>query len=93
MNDTVQDWARCPSKLYMYLPYQKPIVTCKIGEPYEVLKNEGDYYTPSDPGSMAQTMEKLIESRKTKINIDPIEHSWETRTKQFDQWIKNTFTK
>jgi len=21
MNDTVQDWARCPSKLYMYLPF------------------------------------------------------------------------
>lgn len=44
MNNTVQDWARCPSKLYMYLPYNKPVITCKIGEPYEVLKESGIYY-------------------------------------------------
>lgn len=47
MNDTIQDWARCPSKLYMYLPYRKPIVTCKIGEPYNVLGDEGCYFEPS----------------------------------------------
>lgn len=93
MNDTIQDWARCPSKLYMYLPYRKPIVTCKIGEPYEVLKEEGDYYKPSDADSMADTIIHLIESGKTSINIDPDEHSWVARANQFNKWINKTLAK
>lgn len=93
MNDTIQDWARCPSKLYMYLPYKKPIVTCKIGEPYEVLKGEGSYYKPSDTQSLCDTMRELLESGKKQININPQNHSWATRTKEFDLWIKQTFIK
>lgn len=93
MNDTVQDWARCPSKLYMYLPYKKPIITCKIGEPYEVLGNEGFYYTPSDSCSLAEQIKCLLESGKTEININPDIHSWENRTKEFETWIKQTFEK
>lgn len=93
MNDTIQDWARCPSKLYMYLPYKKPIVTCKIGEPYEVLKDEGCYYVPSDSQNLCDTMRGLIESDKKEININPKLHSWKTRAKEFDIWIKQTFKK
>ena len=52
MNDTVQDKARCPSKLYMYLPYCKPIVTARIGEPFSVLGDKGYYY---DCGSNAES--------------------------------------
>lgn len=61
MNDTIQDWARCPSKLYMYLPYKKPIITCKIGEPYEVLKNSGVYY---DCGTATECSEMLLSAIK-----------------------------
>lgn len=93
MNDTIQDWARCPSKLYMYLPYKKPIVTCKIGEPYEVLKDEGYYYKPSNADSLCVTMKGLLESGKMYININPKDYSWETRTKEFDKWIKEIFRK
>lgn len=93
MNDTVQDWARCPSKLYMYLPYRKPIVTCKIGEPWHTLGDEGIYYTPSSADSMAEQMMRLMDSGKTTININPDEHSWDYRTKQFDLWIRQTFSK
>lgn len=93
MNDTVQDWARCPSKLYMYLPYKKPIITCKIGEPYEVLGSEGFYYAPSDSSSLAEQIISLLESGKTEINITPNKHSWENRTKEFETWIKQTFAK
>lgn len=93
MNDTIQDWARCPSKLYMYLPYKKPIVTCKIGEPYEVLKEEGIYYEPSNVNSLLSVMDKLLDSGKTHIDINPENHSWNTRTKEFDIWIKKMFMK
>lgn len=93
MNDTVQDWARCPSKLYMYLPYKKPVITCKIGEPYEVLGKEGIYYKPSDSDSLAEQIIGLLESGKKELVINPNMHSWETRTKEFDTWIKKTLEK
>ncbi|MBN7816353.1 glycosyltransferase [Algoriphagus pacificus] len=90
MNDTIQDWARCPSKLYMYLPYRKSIVTCKIGEPYIVLKDKGVYYDAGSSVSLANTMENVLTSKINKT-IDPDLHSWDYRTKEFDQWIKLTF--
>lgn len=88
MNDTVQDWARCPSKLYMYLPYRKPIVTCKIGEPYNVLGDEGTYFAPSSSEDLVRAMEELIDSGKTKITIEPSLHEWKHRTKEFDNWLR-----
>lgn len=91
MNDTVQDWARCPSKMYLYLPYKKPVITCKIGEPYEVLKEEGNYYTPRNSAEMCQQMKSIIEEHKTSINVNPEDHSWETRAKELNEWLKNTF--
>lgn len=93
MNDTVQDWARCPSKLYMYLPYRKPIITCKIGEPFETLGNAGVYYEPSNSTSLASAITHLLESGVTTLDIDPKKHSWKTRTKEFDKWIRETFEK
>lgn len=89
MNDTIQDWARCPSKLYMYLPYRKPIVTCKIGEPYNVLGTEGCYFTPSSSEELAVAMRVLMNSGKTNININPLLHEWKHRTIEFDNWIKS----
>ena len=91
MNDTVQDWARCPSKLYMYLPYRKPIITCKIGEPYNVLGKEGYYYEPSSSEGLANKMMELLENGKTSINVDPLKHEWNFRSGEFDRWIKYVF--
>lgn len=89
MNDTVQDWARCPSKLYMYLPYQKPVITCKIGEPYQVLGDKGVYYAPSSSEGLAIAMERLLESGIQKIDINPLEHEWRYRTGEFDKWVRS----
>ncbi|MCM1218492.1 MAG: glycosyltransferase [Lachnospiraceae bacterium] len=91
MNDSVQDWARCPSKLYMYLPYKKPIVTCRIGEPYETLGDKGYYFTPSDANSLAETVMKIAEQNKWKLDIDPSLHEWNSRAQELDRWIKSQF--
>ncbi len=91
MNDTIQDWARCPSKLYMYLPYKKPIITCRIGEPYETLKEEGTYFTPSSDKSLAEAIVKLASQDKWYINIDASFFQWEHRAKELDFWINNDF--
>ena len=91
MNDTVQDWARCPSKMYLYVPYKKPVITCKIGEPYEILKEEGNYYKTGDSHSMAEQMLEIIQGKKRESNIDPDRFSWETRAKELNDWIVQSF--
>lgn len=87
MNDTIQDWARCPSKLYMYLPFEKPVITCKIGEPYEVLKETGLYYSPGNSIEMSQQMEHVILKDFIFTPIDASLHSWNYRTQEFVNWI------
>lgn len=87
MNDTVQDWARCPSKLYMYLPFEKPVITCKIGEPYEVLKETGLYYSSGNSTEMSQQMEHVIMKDFKFIPVDASLHSWNYRTQEFVNWI------
>lgn len=91
MNDTAQDWARCPSKLYMYLPYNKPIITCKIGEPYETLRDKGIYYAPSSVEGLAREMEQLLASGRTELGIDASLHSWSQRSKEFNDWMEKNF--
>lgn len=91
MKNNIQDWARCPSKMYLYLPYKKPIITCKIGEPYEVLKNEGLYYQPEDSNGMSERMKDVLDKKKIFININPQLHTWDYRTQEFCDWIKNNF--
>ena len=75
----------------MYLPYGKPIVTCKIGEPAIVLGDEGTYYQPSSASSLASAMCSLLDSGKTAIRVDASKHTWMFRAKEFDNWISNAF--
>lgn len=91
MNDTIQDWARCPSKLYMYLPYDKPIITCKIGEPYEVLKECGYYFEVGNYKSLAQEIKKII-LKENKSSINSYYHTWDFRALEFNRWIDENFT-
>lgn len=88
MNNTIQDWARCPSKLYMYLPYQKPILTCRIGEPYEVLKEKGFYYEPGSEISLAKVIMQVVTENKWHLDINSLDYEWKARTIEFQQWFK-----
>lgn len=90
MNNTIQDWARCPSKLYMYLPYGKPIITCKIGEPYEVLKDKGYYFEIGSHRSLAAELKKIIQNDE-KSNVNSNNHTWDFRAFEFNRWIENNF--
>ena len=91
MNDNLKDWTRCPSKLYMYLPYQKPIITCKIGEPYEVLKKNGYYYIPSDVKSLYECLKKLAKTNEWTMSLDIKEHEWKSRSETLHNWISQSF--
>lgn len=88
MHDTVQDWARCPSKLYYYLAYGKPIITCRVGEPFDTLGNAGFYYEPSDVEGMAEQMRQVCGLAEQPTAVAPRLHSWSARAALLDQWLR-----
>ena len=93
LNDTVQDWARCPSKVYMYLPYKKPVLTCEIGEPKEIFGVNGYYFNYNKPITLTNLMVNICNRNSFKNTIDINAHSWDTRAKEFDVWYKNAIKK
>jgi glycosyltransferase involved in cell wall biosynthesis len=86
--DTVQDWARCPSKLFMYLPFEKPIVTCEIGEAKELFNKEGYYFSPDDVSSLTKTLNLALDSERLIYNVEPSRHTWKYRTNEFINWLE-----
>lgn len=91
LNNTIQDVARCPSKIYMYMPFKKPIFTCEIGEPKEIFKDNGFYFDNNVPESLYNLMLNVysIDTNKFKFMFDIHNHSWIKRSKDFDSWLKN----
>lgn len=88
LHDTVTDWARCPSKLLMYMATQKPIVTCAVGEALEYLKNDGFYYEPDCIDSMVHTIQKAMNASDTWMpSYDPKQHTWEKRAHTWLNWV------
>jgi glycosyltransferase involved in cell wall biosynthesis len=87
LNDTVQDWARCPSKIYMYIPFHKPVFTCKIGEPKEIFGDEGYYFDNNKPSTLADLITTLAQGELQSVRLDVTEHSWEKRSQDFSNWI------
>jgi glycosyltransferase involved in cell wall biosynthesis len=88
LNNTIQDWARCPSKTYLYLPYRKPVFTCDIGESREIFQDERLFFRVSDSGSMAEKLLSLREDHEYELP-DPALHSWEQRAMKLSAFLKN----
>lgn len=89
LRDTVQDWSRCPSKLFMYLPFQKPIVTCPIGEAKEIFGEDGFYYTPGSRRELKDTLNRVLNLENWSSSVDPKKHTWEKRTSDFLEWLRS----
>jgi glycosyltransferase involved in cell wall biosynthesis len=87
LNDTVQDWARCPSKIYMYIPFHKPVFTCKIGEPKEIFGEDGYYFDNTKSSTLAGLITALSRGELQQVRLDVTEHSWEKRSEDFSNWI------
>lgn len=92
LNDSIQDWARCPSKLYMYLAFQKPIITCKIGEAYEIFGEDGFYYTPGNRNELRQTINIILNLKQCVSQINPMNHTWHHRAKCFIDWYQSNIS-
>ena len=91
LNDTVQDWARCPSKIYMYIPFNKPVFTGKIGEPLEIFGKEGYYFDNHAPASLAALISQLASGGLKPVLVNKDAHSWEKRAVDFTEWINSNY--
>ena len=89
--DTKQDWARCPSKLFMYYPFRKPIVTCAIGEAEALLEEDGFYYTPGDASSMAEQIVEALDFEGYQSVADPDKYTWNSRARSFLNWFEENY--
>ncbi|MCH8540764.1 MAG: glycosyltransferase family 4 protein [Opitutales bacterium] len=89
LRDTAQDKARCPSKLFMYIPFQKPIITCKIGEAWELLREKGTYYSPGNSDDLYERLLEFVNNPLPTLGIDLGKHTWKARALEFDHWVRN----
>lgn len=91
LHDSIQDWARCPSKVFYYIPYNKPIVTCRIGDPFENLKEYAVYYEADNLADMTRAIITALEgAEKFSYPRGFVEaHSWTARAKEFERWTEH----
>ena len=93
LNNTIQDKARCPSKIYIYLPFNKPVLTCKVGEAEEIFKEDGYYFDNSRPESLSALIENIMDKVNIqKGRIDVFQHTWTKRAEELDNWLKVNFS-
>jgi len=89
LRDTEQDKARCPSKLFMYLPFRKPVVTSPIGEARELFGEDYPYYfRERDVGDLAAKLAAALRdcAARSATLPDPEAHDWEARAAAFERW-------
>ncbi len=92
LGDSIQDWARCPSKLYLYLPYDRPIVTSRVGDNAHLLGRSGFYYTHDCAASIADALEQALDvPGNWTSGIDPEEHTWKARSNALLEWVGQHF--
>jgi glycosyltransferase involved in cell wall biosynthesis len=88
--DTVVDWARCPSKIYIYMMYARPIVTCRIGEAFAAVGSDGIYYESGDIDSMARAISSGLDvPQDWHPTYDSREHTWDARAEVYLRWLRS----
>ncbi|MEC7760320.1 MAG: glycosyltransferase family 4 protein [Pseudomonadota bacterium] len=87
--DTIQDKARCPSKMFMYVPFNRPVVTSAIGEARELFGADYPFYfEPDNVDEMAACLTAALETPEDWTppwSAD--DHEWTARAIAFDSWI------
>ena len=72
----------CPSKTYLYLPFRKPVLTCRIGESAELFDDERFFFRPGDSTDLAEKILSLNKSNDYPLP-DPELHTWRVRARSF----------
>lgn len=90
LNDTITDRARCPSKIPLYIMTGRPIVTCRIGEGWEYLRELGHYYQPGNPDSLETVLRRIwSEPEEKPVPYDLEKFSWPYLAGQYAEfWMQ-----
>jgi glycosyltransferase involved in cell wall biosynthesis len=88
--DTPQNLYRCPTKLFQYIAYDRPIVTNRVGEVAEALGDAGFYYALRNSESMADACEDAI-ARSPGYRNPNLARSvhWTERARRYQQWLES----
>ncbi len=85
-----QNLYRCPTKLFQYIAYNRPVVTNRVGEVAEALGDAGFYYQSRSVESMADACEKAIASSAKYDRSDLIPPIyWSERAHRYRDWIES----
>jgi glycosyltransferase involved in cell wall biosynthesis len=91
-SSTRQNIHRCPGKLYMYVTYNRPVVTNRVGEVGEALGDAGFYYRERDPESMADACEQAVAGAAVYDQSNLIATvSWSERAARYGCWLNRVF--
>jgi glycosyltransferase involved in cell wall biosynthesis len=94
IEDTILNRSRCPSKIFQYLAAQRPIVTNRVVEVFNILGEHALYFNFNSPEDFAQ---KILFALQQGIPIPPDslleQHTWGTRYMDYLAILNNTHTK
>ena len=87
LENTDSNRYRCPNKLFHYMKTNRPIVTCAVGEAFNILKDSGIYYDYGDRESLSAAVERS----KTWMTVyNRAAHTLQARADEYIQ-IVNKF--
>jgi len=87
---TRQNLFRCPTKLFQYIAYNRPIVSNRVGEVAETLGDAGFYYECGSPRSMADACERAIAAAGSYDQSALIPSIyWSARTRRYRIWLES----
>ena len=92
LNNTEQDWARCPSKVYYYMAKGRPVVTTTVGENRVALGESGFYYDADSPASFSVATSRALDAGPNWCPAySPENVTWEYRTAELLRVINPLF--
>ena len=79
IRDTQGNRMRCPAKTFAYMQAQRPIITNRVGEVAEVLRDLATYVEPS-ADAFAAAVTASVAERRPDILYPLADHTWPART-------------
>jgi len=87
--ETPQNLYRCPTKLFQYIAYNRPVVTNRVGEVAEALGDAGFYYQDGSAEGMADACERALADSAKYDRSDLIrEIYWSERARRYTTWLE-----
>lgn len=86
LEDTVQNRARCPNKMFHYIKAGRPVVTNRVGEAASLLGDQGHYYRYRDAGSLGSTLRRAAEAQPS---YDLESFSWRMRCAAYERFLRD----